>query len=97
MIKAIRGRTHIGDHFALGLVPLPVVSSLLFLLQHSLPGGAILQCKLAKDLTEAVDADLLHCVCWVSQEQQKGMESADHTQRSLDILQPTLELPCFIH
>lgn len=96
IIIAIRGRTHVSDHFAPGLVSLPVVSSLLFLLQHSLPGGAILQRKLAKDLTEAVNADLLHCVCWVAQEQQKGMEPADPTQRSLHILQPTLELPCFI-
>lgn len=92
VIKAIRGRTHISDHFAPGLVPLPVVSSLLFLLQHSLPGGAVLQRKLAKDLTEAVDADLPHCVCWVAQEQQKGMEPADHAQRSLDMpLQLTLK------
>lgn len=93
MLKAIRGRTHVSDHFAPGLVPLPVVGSLLFLLQHSLPGGAILQRKLAKDLTEAVDADLLYCVCWVAQEQQKGMEPGDHAQRSLGILQP---MTCFI-
>lgn len=97
MIRANRGRTHVSDHFAPGLVPLAVISSLLFLLQHSLPGGAILQSKLAKDLTEAVDADLPDCVRWVAQEEQKGMEPVDHVQRSLDILQPTLKLPCFIH
>lgn len=93
MILVIRGRTHISNHFAPGLVPLSVVSSFLFLLQHSLPGGAILQRKFAKDLTEAVDADFPHCICWVTQEQQKGMEPADHAHRSLDIL----ELLCFIH
>lgn len=81
MRNAKRGRTHVSDHFAPGLVPLPVVSSLLLLLQHPLPGGAILQSKLAQDLTKAVDADFLHCVCWVAQEQQKGMEPEERAQK----------------
>lgn len=95
-IKANRGRTHVSDHLAPGFVPFPVVSSLLFLLQHSLSGGTILQSKFTKNLTEAVDADLLDCICWVSQEQQKGMEPAHHIQKGLDI-QPTLKLPYIIH
>lgn len=67
-------RTHVGDHFASGLVALPVVGPLLLLLQHALPGGAVLQGKFAQDFAEAVNADLARRVDRVSQEQEEGVE-----------------------
>lgn len=66
--------THISDHFAPGLVPLPVVGPFLFLLHHPLTGGAILQRELAQDLAEAVHTHVPHGVWWVAQEKQEGME-----------------------
>lgn len=72
-LLAVR-RTHIGDHFASGLVALPVVGPLLLLLQHALPGGAVLQGKFAQDFAEAVNADLARRVHRVAQEQEEGVE-----------------------
>lgn len=69
-------KTHVCDHLAPGLVPLPVVGPLLFLLQHALSRRAILQGKLAQDLAEAMDADLAHRVHWMAQEQQERVEPA---------------------
>lgn len=63
--------THLCDHFAPGLVPLAVIGSFLFLLQHSLPGGAVLKCKLTQNLTETVDAHLSYRIRWVAQEKQE--------------------------
>lgn len=72
-LPAVR-RTHVGDHFASGLVALSVVGPLLLLLQHALPGGAVLQGKFAQDFAEAVNADLARRVNRVSQEQEEGVE-----------------------
>lgn len=67
------------DHFPSGLVAFAVVGSLLFLLQHAVSGGSVLQCKLAEDFTEPVDADLSHAVGRVTEEQQERMEPARST------------------
>lgn len=71
-------RTHwsgdIRDHFPAGLVALAVVGSLLLLLQHAVPGGAVLQGELAEDFAEPVDADLPHAVGRVPEEQQERVE-----------------------
>lgn len=74
--------TYICYHFSPGLVPLPVVGPLLFLLQHALSCCAILQGKFAQDLAKAMNADLTHGVYRVAQEQQKGMKPAD-VQRNI--------------
>lgn len=62
------------DHLPSGLVAFAVVGSFLFLLQHAVSGGSVLQCKLAEDFTEPVDADLSHAVGRVTEEQQERME-----------------------
>lgn len=54
-----------------------MVGPLLFLLQHALPRGAILQGKLTQDLAEAMNADLAHSVHWMAQEQQEGVKPAE--------------------
>ena len=66
--------TYICDHFAPGLVPLPVVCPLLFLLQDALSGGAVLQGKFTQDFAKAVDADLTNAVDGMTQEEQECME-----------------------
>lgn len=76
--------THLGDHFAPGLVPLAVIGSFLFLLQYSLSGGAVLECKLTQNLTEAVNAHLSYRIRWMAKEQQEWVKPVDQTQgRSL--------------
>lgn len=70
-------RTHVCDHFPSGLVPLPVVGPLQFLLEHALPGGPVLQGEFAQDFAEAVNADLARRVHRVAQEQEEGVEPAD--------------------
>lgn len=74
-------RTHIGDHFASGLVALSVVGPLLLLLQHALPGGAVLQGKFAQDFAEAVNADVARRVDRVAQEQEEGVEPEGRPRR----------------
>lgn len=78
-LLAVR-RTHIGDHFASGLVALSVVGPLLLLLEHALPGGAVLQGKFAQDFAEAVNADLARRVNRVAQEQEEGVEPEGHPE-----------------
>lgn len=51
-----------------------MVGPLLFLLQHALSRGAILQGKLTQDLAKAMNADLAHGVHWMAQEQQEGVK-----------------------
>lgn len=65
---------HVHDHLAPGLVALPVVGPLLFLLQHAVPGCSVLQGELAEDFAEAVDADLSHAVGWMAEVKQEGVE-----------------------
>ena len=67
------------DHLSAGLVALAVVSSLLFLLQHAVPGGSVLQRKLAEDFTEPVHADLSDAVRRVTNEQQERVKSERRT------------------
>lgn len=62
------------NHFSSGFVAFAVVGPFLFLLQHAVSGGSVLQGKLADDFTEPVDTDLPHTVGWMSEEQQKWME-----------------------
>ena len=50
----------VDDHLSSGLVAFAMVGPFLLLLQHAVSGGSVLQCKLAEDLTEPVDADLPH-------------------------------------
>lgn len=59
------------DHLPSGLVAFTVVSSFLFLLQHTISGGPVLQCKLTEDFTEPMDADLSHAVGRMTKEQQE--------------------------
>lgn len=59
------------DHLSSGLVAFAVISSFLFLLQHAISGGPVLQCKLTEDFTEPMDADLSHTVGWMTKEQQE--------------------------
>lgn len=62
------------DHLPSGLVAFTVVGSFLFLLQHAVSGGSVLQRKLAEDFTEPVDADLSHAVGRMTEEQQERMK-----------------------
>lgn len=64
----------IHDHLPPGLVAFAVVSSFLFLLQHTVAGGPVLQRKLAEDFAEPVDADVSHAVGRVAEVQQEGVE-----------------------
>lgn len=73
--------TYICYHFPPGLVPLPVVGPLLFLLQHALPCCAVLQGKFAQDLAEAMYADLTYGINWMAQEDQKSMKPTDVRQK----------------
>lgn len=67
-------RVNVHDHLPSGLIALTMVGSFLFLLQHTFSGGSVLQCKLAEDFTEPVDADLSHTVGRMTEEQQERME-----------------------
>lgn len=62
------------DHLSASLVAFTVVGSFLFLLQHAVAGGSILQCKLAEDFAESVDADLFHTVGWMTEVQEERMK-----------------------
>lgn len=73
-MKASHRSIDVHDHLSSGLVALAVVSSFLFLLQHTVPGCSVLKGKLAENLTEPVDADLPHAVGWMAEEQQERME-----------------------
>ncbi|TNN86067.1 hypothetical protein EYF80_003484 [Liparis tanakae] len=64
----------VDDHLPPGLVAFAVVGSFLFLLQHAVSGGPVLQRKLAEDFTKPVDADVSHAVGRMTEEQQEGME-----------------------
>lgn len=64
----------IHDHLPSGLVAFAVVGSFLFLLQHPVTGGPVLQCKLAEDFTKPVDADVSHTVGRMTEVQQEGVE-----------------------
>lgn len=64
----------IHDHLPSGLVAFAVVGSFLFLLQHTVTGGPVLQRKLAEDFTEPVDADVSHTVGRMTEVQQEGVE-----------------------
>lgn len=70
------------DHLPSGLVAFAVVGSFLFLLQHAVSGGSVLQRKLAEDFTEPVDADLSHAVGRMTEEQQERMEPRRRTRTS---------------
>lgn len=60
MLQEIPFATYICYHFPSGLVSFPVVSSFLFLLQDSFPGGAVLQSKLTNNLAELIDVDFTY-------------------------------------
>lgn len=75
------GRVHVHDHLPSGLVALAVVGSFLFLLQHPVTGGAVLQGKLAEDLTKPVDADVSHAVGRMTEVQQEGVEPGGRSGR----------------
>lgn len=62
------------DHFPSGLVAFTVVGAFLFLLQNTVSGGSVLQCKLTEDLTEPVNADVSHTVSRMTEEQQERVE-----------------------
>lgn len=62
------------DHLSSGLVAFAVVGSFLFLLQHTVARGPVLQCKLAEDFTEPVDADVSHAVGRMTKVQQERVE-----------------------
>lgn len=68
------GRVHVHDHLPAGLVAFSVVGPFLLLLQHAVPGRAVLQGKLAEDLAEPVHADLSHAVGRMPEEQQERVE-----------------------
>ena len=70
------------DHLSSGLVAFAVVGSFLFLLQHAVSGGSVLERKLAEDFTEPVDADLSHTVGRVTEEQQEGVEPGRRNERN---------------
>lgn len=83
---------YIHDHLSSSLVALAMVGSFLFLLQHTLSGGPVLQRKLAEDFTEPVDADLSHTVGRVTKEQQEGVEPERKKMRVM----ATLPTSCFM-
>lgn len=69
------------DHLPSGLVAFSVVGSFLFLLQHAVARGPVLQRKLAEDFTEPVDADVSHAVGRMTEVQQERVEPG-RTQRT---------------
>lgn len=62
MLWEIHFATYICYHFPSGLVSFPVVSSFLFLLQNSFPGGAVFQSKFANNFAELIDVDFTYCI-----------------------------------
>lgn len=78
-MSAAHWSVDIRDHLSPGLVAFAVVGPLLFLLQHAVPGGSVLQSKLAEDLAESVDADVPDAVGRMAEEQQERMEPGETT------------------
>lgn len=78
------------DHLSPGLVAFSVVGSFLFLLQHTVARGPVLQRKLAEDFTEPVDADVPHAVGRMTEVQQERVEPG-RTQRTWKMLEKCLE------